>query len=77
MFIYNFLYTYIKMVNKYYQKQKGKASKRRTQKISKPFWQRKIIQTKKGLRGHKNLSGEEREKKRQYHWDQNILTKKK
>ena len=43
----------------------------------KTFLTKKIIQTKKGLRGHKNLSGEEREKKRQYHWDQNILTKKK
>ena len=59
------------MVNKYYQKKK-KSFKKEEAKDIKTLLTKKNNLDKKGLRGHKNLSGEEREKKRQYHWDQNI-----
>ena len=41
IYITFFLYTYIKMVNKYYQKKQRKALKRSTWKVLKSFWRRK------------------------------------
>ena len=49
-FFSNCLYAYIKMVNKCYKNKLRKASKKSTQKISKPFGQRKRKKTKKGSR---------------------------
>ena len=54
-----FLYTYIKIVNKYYKRKQRKASKRNTEKIPKSFWKRK--EKKKALDRYKNLSEEEKE----------------
>ena len=57
------------MVNKY-QKIK-KASKQSKGKVPKSFWRRSSKKLKKRLEIEKILSEEEKDKKRQYHWDQN------
>ena len=64
MFIF-FLYTYIKMVNKCYQKTK-KSSKKKHVKGTKIFLKKKKKKHRKPWDRYKNLSEEEKQKKVEY-----------
>ena len=66
-----FLYTYIKMVNKYYQKNKEKLKKKHAKGTKISLRNKNKKDRKKMWDRYKNLSEEETEKKRQYNGDRN------
>ena len=63
---YNFLHTYIKMVNKYYQKKKEKLRKEARERYQNFSEEEKEKRRKKAWDRCKNLSEEEKEKKVEY-----------
>ena len=62
------MYTYIKMVNKYYKKTKNRFEKKLVMKGTEIFLKTKK-RWKKAWDKYKNLSEKEKEKKRHYHCD--------
>ena len=63
------MYTYIKMANKYYQRNKEKLQKEAQEKYQHFSEEEKEKRRKKTSDRYKNLSEKEKEKKRQYYRD--------
>ena len=69
MSLYFFLYTCIKTVNRYYQKNKESFKKKHVKYIKISLKKKKKKKQKKARDRYKNLFEEEKEKQRQYHRD--------